>query len=85
MTGKLLELLTEIAPAVRRAAIIFNPDTAPRGGSYFLPGYEAAARSLKVDSIISHVHNDAEIEMVMTSLGHEPRGGLRRMTEVKQT
>jgi putative tryptophan/tyrosine transport system substrate-binding protein len=76
MTGKLLELLTEIAPTVKRAAIIFNPDTAPRGGSYFLPGFEAAARSLKVDSIISHVHDDAEIEMVMTSLGQEPGGGV---------
>jgi putative tryptophan/tyrosine transport system substrate-binding protein len=29
MAGKWLELLTEIAPAVRRAALMFNPDTAP--------------------------------------------------------
>ena len=29
MPGKWLELLTEIAPAVRRVAITFNPDTAP--------------------------------------------------------
>jgi putative ABC transport system substrate-binding protein len=42
-----LELLTEIAPTVRRVAIMFNPDTAPGGGSYFLPSFEAAAQSLK--------------------------------------
>ena len=34
MGGKWLELLTEIAPGVKRAAIMFNPDTAPYGGSY---------------------------------------------------
>ena len=33
MAGKWLELLTEIAPTVRRVAIMFNPDTAPGGGS----------------------------------------------------
>src|SRR5215471_1572820 len=31
MPGKWLELLTEIAPAVRRVAITFNPDTACMG------------------------------------------------------
>ena len=29
LAGKWLELLTEIAPRVKRAAIMFNPDTAP--------------------------------------------------------
>ena len=35
MAGKWLELLTEIAPGVKRVAIMFNPDTAPGGGSYY--------------------------------------------------
>ena len=35
MGGKWLEPLKEIAPRIRRAAIMFNPDTAPGGGSYF--------------------------------------------------
>jgi putative ABC transport system substrate-binding protein len=60
--GKWLELLTEIAPSVKRAAIMFNPDTAPGGGLYFLSSFEAAARSLKVEPITAPVHNDAEIE-----------------------
>jgi len=59
MAGKWLELLTEIAPGVKRAAIMFNPDTAPGGGSYFLPSFEAAARSLKVAAIAAPVHSDA--------------------------
>jgi putative ABC transport system substrate-binding protein len=51
MAGKWLELLTEIAPGVKRAAAMFNPDMAPGGGSYYLPAFEAAARSLKVAPI----------------------------------
>jgi putative tryptophan/tyrosine transport system substrate-binding protein len=76
MAGKRLELLTEIAPGVKRAAAMFNPDTAPGGGSYYLPAFEAAARSLKVTPIAAPVHSNAEIETVMTSLGGEPGGGL---------
>src|SRR5215470_305625 len=43
MGGKWLELLKEIAPKVKRAAMIFNPDTAPGRGSYYLSSFEAAA------------------------------------------
>jgi putative ABC transport system substrate-binding protein len=32
--GKWLELLSEIAPGLKRVAIMFDPDTAPRVGSY---------------------------------------------------
>jgi putative ABC transport system substrate-binding protein len=76
MAGKWLELLTEIAPAVRRAALMFNPDTAPNVRSYYLPLFEAAARSLKLVPIAAPVHSDAEIEAAITSLGREPGGGL---------
>jgi putative tryptophan/tyrosine transport system substrate-binding protein len=76
LAGKWLELLTEIAPSVKRSAIMFNPDTAPGRGSYFLPTFETAARSLKVEPIVAGVHSDAEIETVVTSLGREPVGGL---------
>ena len=76
MGGKWLELLKEIAPTVKRTAIMFNPDTAPYGRSYFLPSFEAAARSLKVKPIVAPVHSDAEIETVIASLSREPGGGL---------
>jgi putative tryptophan/tyrosine transport system substrate-binding protein len=76
MAGKSLQLLAEIAPGFKRAAIMFNPETAPGGGSYFLPSFEAAAQSLKVEPIVAPVHSEAEIETVIASLGREPRGGL---------
>ena len=76
VASKWLELLTEIAPGVKRVAAIFNPDTAPSGGLYVLPAFEAAARSFKVAPIAAPIHSDAEIETVITSLGRELAGGL---------
>jgi putative tryptophan/tyrosine transport system substrate-binding protein len=76
ISGKWLELLKEIAPGIKRVAIMFNPDVAPGGGTYYLPASEAAARSLKVDPIAAPVHSDTEIQSVMASLGREPGGGL---------
>src|SRR5215470_13811489 len=47
--GKWLELLSEIAPGLKRAAFMFNPDALP--ASLYVPSFEAAARSLKIVSI----------------------------------
>jgi putative ABC transport system substrate-binding protein len=78
--GKWLELLSEIAPGLKRAAIMFNPDTAPT--SAYMPSLETAARSLKVVPIIAPVHSDAEIEAAIIGLGREPGGGLIVISEV---
>ena len=77
--GKWLELLSEIAPGLKRAAIMFNPDTA--NGSSYMPYIETAARSLKVVPIIAPVHADAEIETAIIALGREPGGGLVAMPD----
>jgi len=74
--AKMLELLTEIAPGLKRAAMIFDPDTAPGRGTYYFRDFEAAARSSKVETIAARARSDAEIEAVVTSLGGEPGGGL---------
>jgi putative ABC transport system substrate-binding protein len=71
--GKWLELLMEIAPAVKRAAIILSPVTLP---AYYLPSFEAAARSLNVMPITAPIRTDAEIETIIASLGRQPGGGL---------
>jgi putative ABC transport system substrate-binding protein len=72
--GKWLELLSEIAPGLKRAAIMFNPDTALV--SPLMPSFEMATRSLKVVLSIAPVHSDVEIEAAITALGREPGGGL---------
>jgi len=79
--GKRLELLTVIAPAVKRVAIIFNPETAPQSGSYYIPAFEAAAQMHRVEPIIAPVRSDAEIEAVITRLGGQPAGGLVVMND----
>lgn len=79
--GKWLELLTEIAPRTRRVAMVFNPETAPRGGNYYMPEFEATARSLKVEPIAAPAHNVAELEAAITSLGQEPGGGFIAMAD----
>ena len=76
MPSKWLELLTEIAPGFKRAAFMFNPDTAPYINSFLVPSFEAAAEALKVAPSVARVHSDAEIEAVITSLGREPGGAL---------
>jgi len=77
--GKWLELLSEIAPGLRRAAIMFNPDTATAA---HVPSLEMAARSLKVVPIVAPVHSDGEIETAIIALGREPGGGLVVMPDV---
>ena len=74
MGGKWLELLSEIAPGLKRAAIMFNPDTAI--ASTYMPSFEMAARLLKVEPITAPVHSDVEIETAIIALGSEPGGGL---------
>ena len=53
LAGKWLELLSEIAPGLKRAAIMFNPDMATE--SAYMPSLETAARSLKVVPITAPV------------------------------
>jgi hypothetical protein len=42
LVGTELELLKEIAPRLAKVAIMFNPDTAPGGGGYYLGSFDAA-------------------------------------------
>src|SRR5881227_2714812 len=62
MGSKMLDLLLDIAPDIKRAAMLFNPDTAPGGGKYYLGDFEAAARSSRVQPIAARAQSDAEIE-----------------------
>ena len=76
MGGKWVELLTEISPGLRRVAAIFNPETAPYVRDYYVPRFEASARSLKLEPIVVPVRSDAEIELAFTSLGRESGGAV---------
>jgi putative ABC transport system substrate-binding protein len=79
--GKWLELLSEIAPGLKRAAVLFNPDTAPTASAH-MPSLETAARSVKVAVTTAPVHDDVEIETAIIALGRQPGGGLVVMPDV---
>jgi putative tryptophan/tyrosine transport system substrate-binding protein len=78
--GKWVELLSEIAPAFKRVAIMFNPDTA--AVSTYLPSFQMAARSLMLMPVTAPVHDDVEIETAIIALGREPGGGLVVMPDI---
>jgi putative tryptophan/tyrosine transport system substrate-binding protein len=74
MGGKWLSLLKEIAPGIKRAAFMFNPETTPGGGKYFLASFEAAAGALGIEPVAMPVGSDAEIETAIATLGAEQAG-----------
>jgi len=73
--AKWLELLNEIAPQVKRIAVIFNSRTAP-GAVLFSRSAEAAAQRFAVEVARAPIQEPADIEAVMTMLAREPAGGL---------
>ena len=73
--GKWLELIKEMSPGVKRAEVMFNPITAPYGTSY-LHSVESAAQSFAVDITSAPIHDDSDIERVISALGREPGGSL---------
>ena len=76
MAAKWLEVLKEIAPQVRHAALLFNPQTAPYVSEYYRGPFEAAAPAFGVRASAAIVHEMPEIEAAMAALAREPGGGL---------
>jgi putative ABC transport system substrate-binding protein len=75
LSGKWIEILKEIVPRVTRAALLFNPATAPYIGFYQQP-FEAAARASGIEPFAAPVRSAADIEHVFDSLGNRPDTGL---------
>jgi putative ABC transport system substrate-binding protein len=75
MGGKWVELLKEVAPSIRRVAIVFNPKTAPYF-SLFIRSIETAATTFGVEAVAAPVHDLTEIESVITGFAREPNRGL---------
>jgi ABC-type uncharacterized transport system substrate-binding protein len=85
LIGKWLELLKEVAPGITRAAVVFNPTTAPGGGSFFLDPFEPVARSLAVEPIAARVNDAEEIESAVAAMGRDPGGSLIVMPDAFTT
>jgi ABC-type uncharacterized transport system substrate-binding protein len=74
--GKWLQLLKDAAPALKRAAMLVNPETQPDRGDIFLHPFEAAAAALGAQTVRGEVHDLAGIEAVMRELAARPDGGV---------
>ena len=72
--GKWLQLLKQIAPAVRRVAMIYNPPTSPFAGYYLRP-FESAGPAYGVQTTAAAVDSDADIRNALDALAREPGGG----------
>ena len=84
LASKWLELLKETVPQLKRAALLFNPQTA----SYVEPfwnAFEAAAASFAVQPIAARVHDVAELEVAIGDLARVPNSGLVVMAEIFAT
>ena len=81
MGGKWLETLKQVAPAVKRVAVLFNPDMAPYAPS-FVRQIELSAPSFAVEWIAAVVHDDAELERTVADFAAEPAGGLIILPDV---
>jgi putative tryptophan/tyrosine transport system substrate-binding protein len=75
MAGKWMELLTQIRPPVSRAAVFFNPDTAPFAGT-MVRAIEAAAPSFGITVRQTPCRDDAGIVSMMDELARDGGGGI---------
>jgi putative ABC transport system substrate-binding protein len=80
MVEKWLQLLKEIAPRVTRAAVMFNPKTAPYV-EYYLQPLNAVAARVGVKTFTATVGSESDIERTIAGLGREPGSGLIVMTD----
>jgi putative ABC transport system substrate-binding protein len=81
ISGKWLTLLKDIAPSVRRVALIYNPETGPFGESFWRV-FEASAPSFAVEPVKMAVRGAAELRHAIDDLAREPGGGLLGVPEL---
>ena len=76
MAGKWLELLKKTAPHLTQVALLFNPETAPGGGSIFLDPIEKAAPAFGLNWLAASARHADEIETIVGALGRHGATGL---------
>src|SRR5262249_41933224 len=76
ITGKYLSILREMQPRFSRVAIMYNPQSVPTAGPYFLRSFLETAAEFKLRPIIAEVNSSAGIESALADLGSEPGSSL---------
>ena len=71
---KSLEMLKQIAPAITRVAMIYNPDNP--SAAFYRRTSEAASRPLAIEPVDAPVHGLADIDRAVTGLADIQNGGI---------
>ena len=83
--GKWLELLREIAPQVGQVGVMFDPNTAPNGGSFYFHLIETAAASIAVRVSTAPVSDDKDIFRTIEASAKERNFGVIVMPDQTTT
>ena len=74
VSGKMLEMLKQMAPNITRVAFVFNPDNA--SAVYISRSLAALPPRFAIEPILIPVHAPAEIERAIETFARQPNGGL---------
>src|SRR5499427_5164525 len=74
MAGKWVEIIKEVAPKVRRIALVYNPRTSPYQS--YLKSFDETGQVSGVQAIPTPVLDAADIKRSITALGKRPDAGL---------
>jgi putative tryptophan/tyrosine transport system substrate-binding protein len=81
IVGKWINLLRDVKPSLSRAALMFNPDTAPYFDAY-LRSFNASPKQTSVEVEAAHVRSVADVELAVAKLGREPGSGLIAASDI---
>ena len=71
LSGKRLEMLTQLAPSMRRFAVVLYPGSASEADS--LRNYELLARSMQLEAVRVEIRSRAEIESAIAGIAQMRR------------
>lgn len=76
MGGKWLQFLTELDPRISRIGVLYNPQSVPLGGKYFLDPMRELAPAFNVSLSDLRVSDAAQLDDLIGPFAREGAGGL---------
>jgi ABC-type uncharacterized transport system substrate-binding protein len=73
---KHLSILRELKSQLTRVALMYNPESDPRGGTLYMPTFMKSPMEFRITPIAAEVHSPADIDSIMADLGAAPGSGL---------
>lgn len=76
ITSKHLSILKELVPRLSQVVALYNPGTAPGGGSFFLSSFVNAAAEFNVKAINAQVYTETDIARVFRDAATQGTSGM---------